>query len=129
MNDKKLTIEEANRISNGLVTVSVDPVDAELWRVEDDDAVETHEPMTEAEWERLLTEWGGMGDDPAKDVLAAALREYLSPQAVVAIAAFLQPATTKSAEVNRQIQWFAELLTEVVGGGEEHDRLCEEIGL
>ena len=69
-------------------------------------------------------------DDPGpEEMLIDAIQDNLSPQAVAAIAAFLQPATTKSAEVNRQIRWFADLLTAVVGGGEEHNRLCEEAGL
>ena len=69
-------------------------------------------------------------DDPdPEEMLIDAIQDSLSPQAVAAIAAFLQPAATKSAEVNRQIRWFAELLTAVVGGGEAHNRLCEEVGL
>jgi len=48
---------------------------------------------------------------------------------VAAIAAFLQPARTKDNAVNRQLRWFAEALTELVGGPEMQGRLAEEVGL
>ena len=60
MNDtsSKLTIEEANRIAGGRATVSVDPVDDALWRIEDDDgAAETHEPMSGPQWRDFLAAW------------------------------------------------------------------------
>ena len=57
------------------------------------------------------------------------IRENMSPEAASAIAAFLQPAQTKNDDVNREIQWFADLLIEMVGGGDEMNRLCEESGL
>ena len=68
-------------------------------------------------------------DPKPEDVLADALRENLSPHAVAAIAAYLQPVRTMDPEVVRQVRWFAELLTKVVGGDEEFSRLCEEVGL
>jgi len=68
-------------------------------------------------------------DPKPEDVLADALRENLSPHAVAAIAAYLQPVRTMDPEVVRQVRWFAELLTKVVGGDEAFDRLCEEVGL
>ena len=52
-----LTIREANRIAAGRVHVSADPVDTSLWRVEDDEAVETHEPMTRDQWVAFLNDW------------------------------------------------------------------------
>ncbi|KPJ77413.1 MAG: hypothetical protein AMK72_01050 [Planctomycetes bacterium SM23_25] len=65
----------------------------------------------------------------AAEVLKDLLRDNLSPQAVAAIAAFLQPARTKDNAVNRQLRWFAEALTELVGGPEMQGRLAEEVGL
>ncbi len=129
MNDKELTIDQANRIAAGRVTVSVDPVDAELWRIEDADAVEAHEPMTQAAWRRFLTEWGGMGGVPVADALADALRETLSPHAIAGIVAYLQPARTNDPDANRQIDWFRQKLVETVGGKKELNRLCDEVGL
>jgi len=64
-----------------------------------------------------------------EELLTDALRENLSPHAVAAIAAYLQPVRTMDPEVVRQVRWFAELLTEVVGGEDELNRLCEEVGL
>jgi len=63
------------------------------------------------------------------EVLRDVLRDSLSPHAVAAIAAYLQPVRTMDTEVVRQVTWFAELLTEVVGGDEAMNRLCEEVGL
>ena len=69
-------------------------------------------------------------EDPRpEDLLTDALRENLSPHAVAAIAAFCQTATTQRDDVDRQIRWFADRLIELVGGGDEHNRLCEEVGL
>ena len=68
-------------------------------------------------------------DPRPEDMLTDALRENLSPHAVAAIAAYLQPVRTMDPEVVRQVRWFAELLTTVVGGEDELNRLCEEVGL
>lgn len=69
-------------------------------------------------------------DDPdPKEILADALRENLSPHAVAAITAYIQPVRTMDPELVCQLRWFADLLTEVVGGEDELNRLCEEIGL
>jgi len=64
-----------------------------------------------------------------EDMLNDALRENLSPHAVAAIAAFCQTATTQRDDVDRQIRWFADRLIELVGGGDEHNRLCEDVRL
>ena len=64
-----------------------------------------------------------------EEVLRDVLRDSLSPHAVAAIAAYLQPVRTMDQEVVRQVRWFAELLTEVVGGEDQLNRLCEEVGL
>ena len=69
-------------------------------------------------------------DDPKpEEMLIDALRDNLSPHAVAAMAAYLQGATTKNQDVNRQVHWFAELLATVVGGEDEINRLAEEVGL
>ena len=65
----------------------------------------------------------------AADVLKDVLRDTLSPQAVAAIVAYLQPAKTKDKAVNRQLRWFADRLTELVGGAEQLGRLTDELGL
>jgi hypothetical protein len=68
--------------------------------------------------------YSGDVGDVLRDVL-----DSLSPHAVAAIAAYLHPVRTMDQEVVRQLRWFAELLTEVVGGEEQLNRLCEEAGL
>jgi len=55
--DKPLSIHQANRIAAGRVHVSRDRVDPTLWRVEDDEATEVHEPMTASEWLAFLKDW------------------------------------------------------------------------
>ena len=69
-------------------------------------------------------------EDPRpEDMLTDALRENLSPHAVAAIVAYLQPVRTADPQVDRQMRWFAELLAKAVGGQDELNRLCEEVGL
>ena len=58
-----------------------------------------------------------------------ALKDNLSPQAVAAIVAYLQPARTTNPEVDRQLRWLAGRLTDLVGGPEQLDRLTDELGL
>lgn len=78
----------------------------------------------------------------AADVLRDVIRDHLSPHAVAAIAAYLgvpaathrggvplHPVRTTDAEASRQIRWFADQLTELVGGPEARDRLAKEVGL
>ena len=62
-------------------------------------------------------------------MLALGLREHLSPHAVAAIAAYLQPVRTMDPDIVRQVRWFRELLTDLVGGEDAMNRLCEEVGL
>ena len=65
------------------------------------------------------------------DVLAQALKDTLSPEAVAAIAAYLvaRPAEAPNRAVNRELNWFTDRLVELVGGDEAFNRLCEEMGL
>ena len=60
--------------------------------------------------------------------LAEALKDNLSPQAVAAIAAFLTAARVKNRQVQRQIEWFAGMLVDMLGV-DEFNRLIEEVGL
>ena len=68
-------------------------------------------------------------DPKPEEVLRDALRQNLSPQAVAAIAAYLQPAHTKDESVNRQLAWFQDLLVEALGGDEALNRIADELGL
>ena len=134
MNDKKLTIEQANRIADGLVTVFTDDVDPDLWRVEGDGCVETHEPMTAADWQRFVDEWDTTDAEPADDApagnaLADALRDALSPEAVATIACYARDVRTNDPNVNREVDWFADQLAEMLGGWPEQGRLMENLGL
>jgi len=60
--------------------------------------------------------------------LAAALKDNLSPEAVAAIAAYLTAARVKNRQVQRQIEWFAGMLVDMLGV-DEFNRLIEEVGL
>jgi hypothetical protein len=68
-------------------------------------------------------------DPEPEELLVDALRENLSPHAVAAIVAYLQPARTNNPDVDHQVQWFADQLVELVGGSEHQARLAEELGL
>jgi hypothetical protein len=145
MKKQVLTIREANRLARGRARVTTSPEDGRLWRVEGDGWVEAHEPMGRLAWQTFLAEkvdaeaeeptptsgrhemvaYSGEQTAVLKDVLSDAL----SPQAVAAIAAYLQPAKTKDKAVNHELRWFAERLTELVGGPEMQGRLAEEVGL
>jgi hypothetical protein len=145
MKKQVLTIREANRLARGRARVTVDPEDPRLWRVEGDGWVEAHEPMTKLAWQTFLAEKvDAEAHEPAPTsgrhemvaysgeqgaVLKDVLRDALSPQAVAAIVAYLQPAKTKDKAVNHELNWFAERLTELVGGPEMQGRLAEEVGL
>ena len=142
---KTLTIREANRLARGRARVTRCPEDGRLWRVEGDGWVEAHEPMTRLAWQTFLAEKvdaepheptptsgrhemvAYSGEQAA--VLQDVLSDALSPQAVAAIVAYLQPAQTKDKAVNHELAWFADRLTELVGGPEMQGRLAEEVGL
>ena len=69
-------------------------------------------------------------DDPKpSEMLTDAIRENLSPHAVAAIAAYLQPAHTNNSTVDREVQWFTEQLAQTLGGPDQQNRLAEELGL
>jgi len=142
---KTLTIREANRLARGRAQVRASDVDPTLWQVQGNGWVEVHEPMTRLAWQTFLAE---KVDAEAKEptptsgrhemvaysgeqaaVLRDVLSDALSPQAVAALVACIQPAKTKDNAVNRELRWFAERLTELVGGPEQQGRLAEEVGL
>ena len=60
--------------------------------------------------------------------------DHLTPEAVATIIAFLQPAAFyKPANAEalaplQQVEWFADVLTEMLGP-DEHTRLMEQLGL
>ena len=70
-------------------------------------------------------------DDPAEPAkeLRDLLADCMSPQAVAAIVAYLQPVRTNNPDVDRQVHWFAEQLVKLLGGDKEQNRLAEELGL
>jgi len=128
-----LTIPQANRLARGRAKVTANPVDQRLWQVEGDGWVEAHEPMGRLAWQTFLAEKvDAEADEPAgidEQDLFDALKDNLSPRAVAAIVAYLQPAKTKDKAVNHELEWFASRLTELVGGPEQQGRLAEEVGL
>ncbi len=63
------------------------------------------------------------------EALIDAMRENLSPEAVAAIASWLQPAETNDDSVNREIRWFTEQLAYALGGWQQQSELAEELGL
>ena len=62
------------------------------------------------------------------------IRDNLSPQAVAAIVAFLEPAALRRApsqearEAMHEVEWFADALRALIGI-DEHGRLMDELGL
>jgi len=62
------------------------------------------------------------------------IRDNLSPEAVATIIAFLQPAAfyrpanEEALQALRQVEWFSDTLTEMLGV-DEHNRLMEKLGL
>ena len=64
-----------------------------------------------------------------EDILRDALRDNLSPEAVVGIAACIVSADLiKKPDVRKQVCWFRDLLIGMVGV-DEYNRMLEEIGL
>ncbi|MBN1436194.1 MAG: hypothetical protein JW936_03895 [Sedimentisphaerales bacterium] len=65
--------------------------------------------------------------------LFAALQDNFSPEAIAAMVSFLSTAVstvgTNSPEVDSQIEWFTHELTDLLGGNQALNNLCEQIGL
>ena len=84
-------------------------------------------PCTRADGRRVRV---SVPDDPTPDqLLVDALRDNLSPEAVAAIHAWLQPARTRHTGVNVELEWFRTLLRNTVGGTDAMNRLTDEVGL
>ena len=66
---------------------------------------------------------------PGGASLVDALRDNLSPEAVAAIASWLQPASTNDQKVDREIRWFTQQLAQALGGWDQQSRLAAELGL
>jgi hypothetical protein len=67
----------------------------------------------------------------AKDLLDA-IREQLTPHAVAVIAwrlKFNNSSFTNDDNVDRQVRWFTEQLTALLGGTDQRDQLAKELGL
>ena len=64
------------------------------------------------------------------DPLVKALKDNLSPEAVAAIAAYLQVrGMLVNAKVRKEIDWFERVCTDAVGGDEAWNTLVENMGL
>lgn len=65
--------------------------------------------------------------------LFEAIKDNLSPEALAAIASYIDTANstvgTNNPAVDDQVGWFAHQLRELVGGDDQYNRLCEELGL
>jgi len=68
-------------------------------------------------------------EDDEPDVLRDWIQDNLTPQAVATIVSFLQPVRTGDQDVDEEVRWFAEQLTETLGGAKAQSRLAEEVGL
>ena len=60
--------------------------------------------------------------------LAEWMRGCLSPQAVAAIAAYIQPVRTMDEDLLKQVRWFRAVLVGAVGGEDRMNELCDENG-
>jgi hypothetical protein len=67
-------------------------------------------------------------EEPQDEVLADALRDALSPEAVAAVAAYLVAAPIKDVKINTEIRWFANRLIKLLGK-DEYARMLEELDL
>ena len=61
--------------------------------------------------------------------LCQAIKKALSPLAVAAIAVCLGARTFDNPDVNNEVQWFGDILTDVLGGCKEEQRWMEQLGL
>ena len=68
-------------------------------------------------------------ENPISDeTLFDAIKDNFSPEAVAAMAAYLQAANTKNRRVNQQLTWFAGELVKMLGAT-GYDRLLADVGL
>jgi len=92
--------------------------DAEILAFWDRDHGMGHEPV-----EHRLT-YSGTASEVMRDVL----KDNMSPEAVAAIVSYLQPVSTTSGTVNKEIEWFSGQLAELLGGYDQQTRLAGELG-
>jgi len=113
---------------NTLATIAKEQMQIETLETRKHDALDFH---TVAVWEvkSALQAAYDAGRADAKAALVDALRDNLSPEAVAAIASWLQPARTNDENVDREVRWFAEQLAQALGGWDQQSRLAEELGL
>ncbi len=113
---------------NTISKIAKDQMQIETLQTRKHDGLDFH---TVAVWEAksALQAAYDAGRADANASLADAMRENLSPEAVAAIASWLQPAHTNDDDVNRELRWFSEQLALVLGGWDHQKRLAEQLGL
>lgn len=113
---------------NTLAKIAKEQMQIETLETRKHDALDFH---TVAVWEAksALQAAYDAGRADTSLALVDALRDNLSPEAVAAIASWLQPARTNDENVDREVRWFAEQLAQALGGWDQQSRLAEELGL
>jgi len=113
---------------NTLAKIAKEQMQIETLETRKHDALDFH---TVAVWEAksALQAAYDAGRADASPALVDALRDNLSPEAVAAIASWLQPARTNDENVDREVRWFGEQLAQALGGWDQQSRLAEELGL
>ncbi len=61
--------------------------------------------------------------------LAQALKDNLTPHAIVVAIGRLVDARSNNPAVTGEVAWLADLMMETVGGHEEYNRMIDELGL
>jgi len=147
---RPLSVTEANDLAGDRARVSVDLEDPRLWRVRRPGSVQVHEPMTREAWLAFLgageaaqgaVDVSAVGEQavpamskPVSQMVKSAaleetMREHFSPAAVAAIAAILTtPRRVRNQAVQRELDWFAGHLVDMLGK-DEFKGLCVEAGL
>ena len=64
-----------------------------------------------------------------KTMIEEAMRNALAPEAVAALAWGARRTITNDQKVQRQLDWLATILENMVGGPIEHQKTCAELGL
>lgn len=116
---------------NTLAKIAKEQMQIETLETRKHDALDFH---TVAVWEaksalQAAYDAGRADATPGSASLVDALRDNLSPEAVAAIASWLQPARTSDENVDREVRWFTEQLAQALGGWDQQSRLAEELGL
>jgi len=89
--------------------------------------VQVVETMVEMAGPKPAPEQPAEPDD--REMLEEAMQNVLSPEAVAAIAWGARRAITNDKNAQRQLDWFATVLENMVGGPIEHQKTCDELGL